>query len=257
MERESFRLSYAIHPPRRQRKYSGVPASFLDQEDGVIHIDRALVKRLISDQFPRWASLPLYAVEPGGWDNRTFRLGDAMSVRLPSAERYSAQVHKEHQWLPKLSPLLPLPIPVPLAKGRPQQEYPWHWSVYEWLDGESAAVGWIENKHQFAMTLANFLIALQQINPEGGPIPGQDNFFRGGDLSEYDLETREAISTHHPEFDARVLTEIWETALGSRWQGPPCWFHGDMSAGNLLVRGGALYAVIDFGMQAWVIPHAT
>jgi aminoglycoside phosphotransferase (APT) family kinase protein len=49
-----------------------------------VPIDARLVTRLIVDQFPHWSHLPVVPVVPGGWDNRTFRLGDAMSVRLPS-----------------------------------------------------------------------------------------------------------------------------------------------------------------------------
>ncbi|MFG1673292.1 phosphotransferase [Micromonospora sp. NPDC049282] len=33
----------------------------------------------------------------------------------------------------------------------------------------------------------------------------------------------------------------------SAWPGPPVWFHGDVSAGNLLVADGRLTALIDFG----------
>ncbi|RUX90522.1 phosphotransferase, partial [Mesorhizobium sp. M7D.F.Ca.US.004.01.2.1] len=80
-------------------------------------IDTALVSRLIATQFPRWKNLAVRPVEFGGWDNRTFHLRDEMTVRLPSAAAYSLQVEKEHRWLPRLAPLLPLPIPVPLAMG--------------------------------------------------------------------------------------------------------------------------------------------
>jgi len=63
-------------------------------------IEAALVRRLIAAQFPEWANLPIRPVIPGGWDNRTFRLGEHMSVRLPSGPAYVAQVEKEHRWLP-------------------------------------------------------------------------------------------------------------------------------------------------------------
>src|SRR3954467_3342218 len=101
-------------------------------------IDAELVRRLIAAQFSQWAHLSIEPVEPGGWDNRTFRLGDRMSVRLPSAAAYAAQVEKEHRWLPEIAPHLPLPIPTPLAKGAPAEGYPWAWSVYGWLDGTPA-----------------------------------------------------------------------------------------------------------------------
>lgn len=52
-------------------------------------ISTALVEQLISEQFPQWADLPIRPVEFGGWDNRTFHLGDDMSVRLPSAAHYA------------------------------------------------------------------------------------------------------------------------------------------------------------------------
>jgi hypothetical protein len=47
-------------------------------------ITSQLVSRLVGAQFPQWAGLPVRQVEPGGWDNITFRLGPDMSVRLPS-----------------------------------------------------------------------------------------------------------------------------------------------------------------------------
>jgi aminoglycoside phosphotransferase (APT) family kinase protein len=49
-------------------------------------------------------------------------------------------------------------------------------------------------------------------------------------------------------FDTRGVTEVWETALNAPvWHGPPVWIHGDLQSGNLLVDGGRLSAVIDFG----------
>ena len=55
-----------------------------------VYIDVSLVRRLLADQFPRWARLPITPAVPQGWDNRTFRLGENMSVRLPSAEPFEA-----------------------------------------------------------------------------------------------------------------------------------------------------------------------
>ncbi len=87
-------------------------------------IDAALAARLVAEQFPRWAGLPVRPVDFGGWDNRTFRLGDTMTVRLPTAEAYAASVEKELTWLPRLAPALPFPIPVPVAAGAPSATFP-------------------------------------------------------------------------------------------------------------------------------------
>ena len=55
-------------------------------------ITAELVQNLIAEQFPQWKDLPVRPVEKSGHDNRTFHLGDAMSVRLPSGKAYEAQV---------------------------------------------------------------------------------------------------------------------------------------------------------------------
>jgi aminoglycoside phosphotransferase (APT) family kinase protein len=212
-----------------------------------VDIDAALVRRLIAAQFPRWAGLPIEPVEVDGWDNTTFHLGEHMTVRLPSAERYAAQVDKEHRWLPKLAPHLPLPIPVPLAKGASAEGYPWQWSVYRWIKGETATIERITDLRRFAIELGGFLTALQRIDPEGGPPPGRHNFFRGGSLKVYDGETRQAIATLEGRIDIDAASAVWEAALAAIWHGPPVWVHGDVAAGNLLVEDGQLSAVIDFG----------
>jgi aminoglycoside phosphotransferase (APT) family kinase protein len=210
-------------------------------------IDVPLVRRLISTQFPQWADLPVEPVAVGGWDNRTFHLGEQMLVRLPSAEAYALKVEKEQLWLPRLAPLLPLSIPTPLAMGEPDEGYPWRWSVYRWIEGETASIEHIADLCQFATALAEFLSALQRIDTTGGPIAGPHNFYRGGPLSTYDAETRQAILVLGDKIDTELVTTIWDTALASTWIASPVWVHGNISTGNLLVREGKLSAVIDFG----------
>jgi aminoglycoside phosphotransferase (APT) family kinase protein len=173
-----------------------------------------------------------------------------MSVRLPSAQGYAAQVEKEQRWLPYLAPLLPLPIPAPVAMGVPGEGYPWHWSVYRWLDGEVATIDNIADLRQFAITLAQFLAALQRIDPAGGPLAGPHSFYRGGPLTVYDAETRQAIAALEGRIETEAAAAVWEAALDAAWHGPPVWVHGDVAVGNLLAKEGRLSAVIDFGCSA-------
>ena len=210
-------------------------------------ITAGLVSRLVGTQFPQWASLPVRAADPGGWDNATFRLGEEMSVRLPSAEEYVAGVRKEQRWLPVLAGQLPLPIPELLAAGVPGCGFPRPWSVYRWLDGAPVTEQTVPDLPQLADDLAGFLAALYRIDPAGGPPPGPHNFFRGGPLAVYDHETQEALAALKGHIDTVLAAEVWQAALRSTWPGRPVWFHGDAQPGNLLAKEGRLCAVIDFG----------
>lgn len=216
--------------------------------DDRIVVTTQQVRALIESQFPQWAVLDVQPVELSGWDNRSFRLGDEMLIRMPSAERYVAQVEKEHRWLPALAPLLPVPIPAPLALGQPGEDYPFCWSIYRWLEGEPLA------RHLdgvdlsvIAIDVAAFLQALHGIDASAGPPAGAHNFHRGGSLAVYEEEARASAARLSDEVDQALAMEIWQLALSSRWQGQGVWVHGDIAEGNLLVQDGRLSAVIDFG----------
>ncbi len=210
----------------------------------------SVVRCLLRTQFPGWGDLPITAVQPGGWDNITYRLGETMSVRLPSDDPYVAQVDKEHHWLPVLAEHLPLKIPQPLTRGDPDCGYPWPWSIYRWLEGQPATCEAVADLTDLAVALAGFLGALHSIDSSDGPPAGPHSFYRGGALSIYDQETRGAIAELADEIDVEATLSVWETALAAEWTGPPIWVHGDVAPSNLLVVDGRLDAVIDFGCLA-------
>lgn len=213
------------------------------------HVDEELATRLVSAQFPQWAHLPVRAVEPQGWDNRTFRLGDGMKLRFPRAAAYSAQAEKEARWLPWLAPRLPAAIPAVLGLGAPQGAYAFRWTVQDWIAGDVAGAREAQAT-AFAEDVAAFLRALHVAEADEGPAAGAHSFHRGGGLAVYDAETRAAVIALGGAVDGARALSIWDEALAARWEGPTVWVHGDMAAGNLLVRDGRLLAVIDFGCMA-------
>jgi aminoglycoside phosphotransferase (APT) family kinase protein len=201
----------------------------------------------VDEQFPQWSHLSIARVDADGWDNRTFRLGAELTVRLPTGAWYAEQVAKEQRWLPALAPQLPLPIPAPVARGEPAAGFPYPWSVYRWLEGEIAAGARIADLSAFASALAGFLAALRRADAVGGPPPGEHNFYRGGPLSTYEAEALEAVETLGDEVPREAVLHVWEDAMRTTWEHEPVWVHGDVAAGNLLVRDGRLAAVLDFG----------
>jgi aminoglycoside phosphotransferase (APT) family kinase protein len=166
-------------------------------------------------------------VDVSGVDNRTFRLGDELSIRLPAGDWYSLQVAKEQRW--------------------PDLGYPYPWSVYRWLDGETSGQATIGDVTTFAVHVADFLVALAKVEPADGPTPGRHNFYRGGPLATYADDTLRAVEDLGDEVPRDAVLAAWDDALAAEWHGDPVWFHGDVAVGNLLVRDGKLSAVIDFG----------
>ena len=211
-----------------------------------IEIELTVVRRLVAAQFPRWAGLPLRAFPSYGTVNVLFRMGDDLCVRLPRLRQAELptwafeQIEKDATWLPHLEPGLPVEVPLVLAQGEASEEFPYPWAVYRWLDGQTPDHASVE----LACNVAGFLTALQRLDPTGAPAATS----RARPLAAHDRATREALSHLGDEIDVGAATAAWDRALAApTWDQSPVWVHGDVLAGNLLVRDGRLSAVLDWG----------
>ena len=52
----------------------------------MVKISKILASLLVAEQFPGWSNLSIRPMKNQGNDNRTFRLGDTILMRLPSSE---------------------------------------------------------------------------------------------------------------------------------------------------------------------------
>ncbi|MFG3229228.1 aminoglycoside phosphotransferase family protein [Kitasatospora sp. NPDC048194] len=190
-----------------------------------LRIDRALVRRMVAERFPHWAALRVDLV-----------------VRIPRIPEAAEDIEKEHTWLGRLAPELPVAVPAPVGLGAPVDGCPWPWSVLRWLDGTNPAAG--TGSGALAADLASFVTALHRVDPAGGPAS-----YRSEPLADRDGAVRRAIAALAPAVDAGAVTSAWEASLRApAHPGPPVWIHADLQPGKLLVDGsGRLGAVIDFG----------
>ncbi|GGK98966.1 aminoglycoside phosphotransferase (APT) family kinase protein [Curtobacterium luteum] len=211
-------------------------------------IDAALVERLVAAQFPEWSGLPVREVDPQGWDNRTYRLGSELAVRLPSAAGYVAAVEKEQRVLPYLAARLDVPVPEPVGLGVPAEGYPFPWSVRRWIDGTVAARASTLDRWVLAADVGAVLRQLRAVPAGDGPVAGAHSFHRGAHPSHYAVEVVAALDRLGDAVDRHACEAVWGAATASVRDRPAVWFHGDVAPGNLLVdRDGRLSAVLDFG----------
>lgn len=205
-------------------------------------LDQGLVRALLRDQHPDLADLALRDVD-GGWDNRMWRLGDDLAVRLPRTERAPALLRTERAWLPVLADRLPLPTPVPVRVGAPSTLFAHTWTVARWVEGEPADRAPV-TRPGAAEVLAGFLRALHVEAPADAPA----NPARGIPLvgMQEGVEAGLALVAGHPV--AHGAREVWEQSLAAPvWQDAPRWLHGDLHPANVVVRDGTLAGVLDFG----------
>ncbi len=209
--------------------------------DGELPIDAEGVARLITDQFPSYAGLPVREWPSTGTVHAIFRLGDGLAVRLPRLPRWAEGVEREVTWLPRLAPRVSLRVPEPIAVGRPSDTYPCTWAIHRWLPGTPYGDGAVVESAA-AVALAGFVHELRSIDPTGAPSTGR------APLAELDLPTRAAIEAARGVIDADGAHAAWTRALAApTWNGVPSWLHGDLMRPNLLVVEDRLDAVIDFG----------
>jgi aminoglycoside phosphotransferase (APT) family kinase protein len=211
--------------------------------DDQFDIDDELVARLLADQQPALADMPISRVRSTGTVNALFRIGEDRCARMPLVERWAKDLSSELRWLPWLRERVSLQIPEPLFEGEPTAWYPFPWAVFRWIDGETYADALVDDEQEAARTLAAFALELRaaEISPDV-PHAGRDP------LRTLDVQTREAIEASSGVTDRDASMLAWERALQAPvWDGRPTWIHGDLLRPNLLVYGGRLAAVIDFG----------
>jgi len=213
----------------------GTPASDLE-------IDANLVYRLMAEQHPDLAHLPIHLVDVG-WDNAMFRLGEELCVRLPRRTADATLINHEQTRLPVLAPRLPIGVPVPLRIGLPSDHYPWRWSVLPWLPGQAADQSPPDTNQ--AERFGLFLKSLHQPAPAHAP----QNPVRGVPLSHRAASVEERMQrlVDKTHLITDPIKASWQAALQASVDGQPLWLHGELHPRNVLVHQRAITGIIDWG----------
>lgn len=208
-----------------------------------VDVSTDLVRQLLAEQHPDLARLPVEFMA-NGWDNAIFRLGDTLLARLPRRAPAAALLLNEQRWLAVLAPQLQLRIPYPERTGLPAHGYPWSWSIVPYLPGEPAANADRLDLASVAAALGGFLGSLHAPAPPDAPA----NPVRGVPLADRAEAFEENLALVSGAVDRDLVLRGWRSALAAPgYQGPPLWLHGDLHPANILVSGGRVSGVIDFG----------
>jgi len=220
-----------------------------------LRIDATVVRRLIAQQFPQWANLPVRALSTAATVNAIFRIGDAISARFPLR---AADPAATRAWLVRevaaareSANVSPVPAPQPIALGEPGHGYPLPWSVQTWLPGRDAIADDPAGSDGFAGDLANLLTCLRAADTRGRHFNGAG---RGGHLPDHDDWMDVCFARSEALIDVGRVRAMWceLRELPEVDQDVMC--HGDLTPTNVLVDRGRLVGVLDTGGVAAADP---
>src|SRR6266511_1753690 len=219
----------------------------VQQWDPEIAVDSTLCRRLLEEQFPELADLPVRLLG-AGWDNTVFAVGEEWVFRFPRKEIIVPFLETEIAVLPALAPLLPVPIPVPQHIGVPSDAFPWPFFGARMLPGVELSDGPTVSRERLAPQLGRLLRALHGcdvLDELRERLP--ENWTRRADMAARVPLTVEKLAAidglwHAPE---RVHT-LLEEALALPPPEPAAVCHGDLHFRHVLVDGDRVSGLIDW-----------
>ena len=210
--------------------------------DGELNINEKIVKQLINEQFPQYSGLPVCKVNSTGTVNAIYKLGEDYCIRLPRLDWAEESLKNEWITLPVISKNVSLAVPQIIEKGSPHTDYPFIWGIYRWIEGDIYD-NLYADEEETAKALAQFIQELHSVKLSNDALKAGRK-----PLRELDEMTIDAIIKCKGDIDCDKTLKLWQKLQNTKpWNGDPVWIHADLLKPNLLLTGGKLSAIIDFG----------
>lgn len=228
------------------------PSEQPTMHEGQLTVPVAVVARLVAEQLPHLAALPVEPLRSSGTVNAIFRLGDHLTARFPlvpgDVDEVRTGIESEADATRLLLGRTRFRTPEPVAIGQPSDGYPLPWSVQTWVPGRDAthddARRAAETSDAFADDLVELVAAVREIPTGGARFTGPG---RGGDLRHHDDWVRECLGRSADLVDVARLGALWERWRDLPRSGPDVTTHGDLIPGNVLVAEERLVGLLDVG----------
>jgi aminoglycoside phosphotransferase (APT) family kinase protein len=220
--------------------------------DPEVEVDVERARALIGAQFPDLADAPMRQLATG-WDNVVHLVDERWVFRFPRRQVAVAGVEREIDVLRRLAPNLPLPVPLPRFIGAPAGDYPWPWFGAAHLPGvELAESGWSDAERvTVGAEVGAFLRELHAgglSGRVGSTLPVDP--MRRADMPFRVAATRKRLddlAAAHLWEPTREVEALLDDAMGLPPPPRTVVLHGDLHVRHVLVDGGHVTGIIDWG----------
>ncbi|MEC1158364.1 phosphotransferase [Cytobacillus horneckiae] len=221
--------------------------------DSEFEISAQLAKKVIEEQFPFLKPAAVHRVG-SGWDNTIFLANDCYMFRFPRRKAAVPLIVAENHVLPQISAYIEgeVAISLPIYKGMPSEVFPYPFSGYVAIVGQTTAELAITEKQRIAIAqpMATFLKKLHEIPFERLNGVGPDTIGRL-DLTVRAPKLEKELAILE---DKKLIAEkasyikIIEQAKKAE-KTKEAFVHGDLYFRNFLVaeKGNDLAGIIDWG----------
>jgi aminoglycoside phosphotransferase (APT) family kinase protein len=217
--------------------------------DAEVTIDAALVRALLGEQFPELDASSARLLGEG-WDNSVWAVDEEWAFRFPRRAIAVPLFERELRVLPRAEPLLPVAIPVPQLIGRPSERFRWPFFGALLLPGrEPVEAGLTDDERvELGGALGTFLRVLHSDETRG--IVDPDDELPSDPNRRTDMPARVEVARGWLDglgLSPEAAEPLFEQALELGSPADEVVVHGDLHVRHVLVDGGALSGVIDWG----------
>jgi uncharacterized protein with GYD domain len=211
-----------------------------------VEVSADLVRRLLADQHPDLARLPVEFLA-NGWDNELYRVGDGLIARLPRRALGARSSRTSSAGCPGSPRRCPCPSLIQNGPGFPPR-------LPLLMERGALPAGRARGAGQLLRPGASRgrrrRVPRRAARPRPGgragqPVPRCPAGRAGRQLRG---QPRPAHCLTGQDLDRDAVLRGWDAALAAPgYDGPPLWLHGDLHPANILVNDGQVSGVIDFG----------
>lgn len=220
--------------------------------DADVVVDQSLVRGLLAEQFPALDAASARLLGEG-WDNSVWVVEERWAFRFPRRAVAIPGVERELVTLPRLAPLLPVPIPVPRFIGVPSDRFAWPFFGASLLAGVEPADAELtaSQRVELGAALGRFLRVLhasetrEAVDPEG--LLPVDPLRRADPSRRVPLARKLLADLESSRIVRRASTKVLSDASQLGASTDTAYLHGDLHLRHVLVEGGSLAGVIDWG----------